>query len=310
MNVRIAIIGAGAMGMLFGAKLQQAGNEVIMVATRPELIDKLNREGIDLESERGREITPVKAKLAEDIKEDIDLAILFTKAIHTEAAMSSARKYLGRDSHVLTLQNGIGNIEIINKYIPYENILAGVTMFASDVIGNGRISSYGTGYTRIMAVDGKEDEILRHINGVLDEAGLKSEISLDIFVAIWEKLAFNSAMNASAAICRVPNGGLANTEQGRALVYNIASETLEVARAHGIKVSEKRVLDAITSSFKMHKNHFPSMAQDVFKKRQTESQFINGNIVKKAKEVNLESPYNEVLFALIHTIENTYPMQR
>lgn len=307
--MKIAIIGAGAMGMLFGAKLQQSGNEIIMVATRSELIDKLNNEGIYLESEKGRELIPVKAQFAEDITEDIDLAILFTKAIHTETAMSSAMKYLGKDSYVLTLQNGIGNIEIINKFIPYENILAGVTMFASDVIGNASISSYGTGYTKIMTTNGEDNKMLDKINRVLDDARLESEITPDVFVAIWEKLAFNSAMNASAAICRVPNGGLAVTEEGKQLVYNIAKETVAVAKADGIKVSEAKVLDTITSSFIVHKDHFPSMAQDVFKKKNTESKFINGNIVKKAKELNMPAPYNEVLFALIHTIESTYEIQ-
>ena len=307
--MRIAIIGAGAMGMLFGAKLQQSGNEVIMIANRSELIDKLNNDGISLESEKGKEVIPVKAKLAEDVTEEIDLAILFTKAIHTEAAMTSAMQYLGQDSYVLTLQNGIGNIEIISKFIPYENILAGVTMFASDVIENACISSYGGGYTKIMTASGEEREMLNDIKRVLDDAGLESEIVPDIFVTIWEKLAFNSAMNASAAICRVPNGGLAVTEEGKQLVYNIAKETLAVAKAQGIKVSEKNVLDAIKSSFKVHKNHFPSMAQDVFKKKPTESKFINGNIVKKAKELNISAPYNEVLYALIHTIESTYEIE-
>ena len=307
--MRIAIIGSGAMGMLFGAKLKQSGNEVIMIAKRAELIDKLNKEGIELESERGREIISVRAKRAEEVREDIDLAILFTKSIHTEAAMSSAREYLGKDSYVLTLQNGIGNIEIINKYIPYENILAGVTMFASDVVGNGRINSYGTGYTKIMTANCEENKILGKINKVLDDAGLKSEITPDVFVTIWEKLAFNSAMNASAAICRVPSGGLALTEEGRQLVYNTAKETAAVGRSHGVNVSEERVLDSIKSSFKEHKDHFPSMAQDVFKKKQTESEFINGNIVKKAREINMPAPYNEVLFALMHTIENTYDIQ-
>ena len=307
--MRIAIIGSGAMGMLFGAKLKQSGNEVIMIAKRAELIDKLNKEGIELESERGREIISVRAKRAEEVREDIDLAILFTKSIHTEAAMSSAREYLGKDSYVLTLQNGIGNIEIINKYIPYENILAGITMFASDVVGNGRINSYGTGYTKIMTANGEENKILGKINKVLDDAGLESEITPDVFVTIWEKLAFNSAMNASAAICRVPSGGLALTEEGRQLVYNTAKETAAVGRSHGVNVSEERVLDSIKSSFKEHKDHFPSMAQDVFKKKQTESEFINGNIVKKAREVNMPAPYNEVLFALMHTIENTYDIQ-
>lgn len=307
--MNIAIIGAGAMGMLFGAKLQKAGNQVTMVATRSELIDKLNSEGIELESEKGKELIPIKAEFARDVKEKIDLAILFTKSTHTEAAMASAMDYLDKESYVLTLQNGIGNIEIINKFILYENILVGITMFASDVVGNGSISSHGTGYTKIMAANGEKNKTLVDINKILDGAGFESQIVHDIFAAVWEKLAFNSAMNATAAICRVPNGALATTKEGKQLVYNTAKETTRIARAHGIEVSEERVLKSITNSFKAHQDHFPSMAQDVFKKKPTESKFINGNIVEKAKEANLAAPYNEVLYALIHTIESTYCKQ-
>ncbi len=309
MDMKIAIIGAGAMGMLYGAKLKQSGNDVIMVDVVPAIIDKLNKDGIYLESENGKELIPIKARFAEDVTEDVDLAIMFTKCIYTEAAMRSAMGYLGKDTHVLTLQNGIGNVEIIKEFVPYENISAGVTMFTSDVIGTGHIRSYGGGNTKIMAVDGIESDALRNINKVLCNAGLESEIVPDVFVAIWEKVAFNAAVNATAAICGVTDGGLAATEEGKQLVFNVAKETVAVANSHEIAASEEKVINTIKKSFVIHKDHFPSMAQDVFNKRPTEAAFINGGIAKKAKEVNMPAPYNETLFALIRTIESGYKTQ-
>ncbi|KAA9023794.1 ketopantoate reductase family protein [Niallia endozanthoxylica] len=307
--MKIVVIGSGAMGMLFGGRLALQGYDITMVDVAPAVIEKLNNEGLHLEADDGNHLISIKAAFAEDINEEVDLVILFTKTIYSRSALESAKKFLGKDTYVLTLQNGLGNIELISEYVPYDQIIAGVTNHPSDVKGIGKISSHGSGYTKIMSVNGIENEMLYFIKDALQESGLNGQIVPDVMVAIWEKVAFNAAINATTAICRIPCGGMAVTEQGKHLVYTIAKEAVAVANAHGVDVSEESVIKSLTATFEVHKDHFTSMSADIINKRRTENDFINGGIVKKAKEVNIEVPYTEALYNLICTIENTYDIQ-
>ena len=307
--MKIMVIGSGAMGMLFGGRMAQIGNEVTMIDVVPEVVDKLNKDGIILESEDGVSEIPVKAAFAKDIDEKAELVLVFTKTIYSRAALEGAKHIFDENTIVLTCQNGLGNIELISEFVPYENIIAGVTTFAGDVEGLGKVSSHGSGYTKIMTASGEETEMLTKVDELLKAAGLNSEIVPDVMVAIWEKVAFNAAINATTAVCKAPCGAMAVTEEGKNLVYAIAREAAAVANAHGVKASEQRIIDTLTNTFTAHEGHFTSMSQDILNKRKTEVEFINGGIVKKAKEVGIEVPYTESLFALIKTIENTYDMQ-
>jgi 2-dehydropantoate 2-reductase len=308
--MKIVVIGSGAMGMLFGGRLALNGYDITMVDVVPAVIEKLNNQGLYVEGDDGDHLIPIKAAFAENINEEVDLAILFTKTIYSRSALDAAKKFLGKDTYVLTLQNGLGNIELISEYVPYDHIIAGVTNHPSDVKGIGHISSHGSGYTKIMSVNGEENEMLYIINDALQDAGLNSKIVPDVMVAIWEKVAFNAAINATTAAIRVPCGGMAVTEQGKHLVYSIAKEAVAVANAHGVAASEESVINSLTATFDVHKDHFTSMTQDILNKRKTENEFINGGILKKAREVNLEVPFTEALYDLINTIENTYNMQK
>ena len=308
--MKIVVIGSGAMGMLFGGRLSLRGYDITMVDVVPAVIEKLNNQGLYLEGDDGDHLIPIKAAFAENINEAADLVILLTKTIYSISALSLAKKFLGKDTYVLTLQNGLGNIELISEYVPHDHIIAGVTNYPSDVKGIGHISSHGSGYTKIMSANGEENKMLYIINDALQDAGLNSQIVPDVMVSIWEKVAFNAAINATTAVCRIPCGGMAVTEQGKHLVYTIAKEAVAVANAHGVAASEETVINNLTESFELHKDHFTSMSADIINKRKTESEFISGGIVKKAREVNMEVPYTEALYDLICTIENTYDMQK
>lgn len=307
--MKIAVIGSGAMGLLFGGRLALKGNDVTMIDVVPSVIEKLNKDGLQLDFDDGEHIIPIKASFAKDMKEKVDLAILFTKTIYSESALETINYFMDENSYILTLQNGIGNIELISKYVNYDKVLVGVTNFPSDIIGLGHVSSHGSGYTKVMSANGIISDTLNEINEIFIEAGLNSEIVPDVIAAIWEKVAFNAAINACTAVCRIPCGGMAVTEEGKNLIYNIAKETIAVANGFGVNASVESVLKSLNDTFVVHKDHFTSMSADIINKRKTEGEFINGGIVKKAKEIKMATPYNETLFALIKTIENTYEMQ-
>lgn len=307
--MKIAVIGAGAMGTLFGGRLAMAGNDVTMVDVVPAVLDAINRDGIILDDEAGHHKIPVKAKKAEEMTEKVELAVLFTKTLYSRSALESAASFIGEDTYILTLQNGLGNIELISEFVKMDKILVGVTNYASDVKGPGKISSHGSGYVKIMTASGEINEMISRVNEMLIKAGFHSEITEDVFVAIWEKAGFNAAINSTTAICHVPCGGVGKVEEGRSLAAKIAEETARVANAYGVKVKAESIVSSLENTYEAHKDHFTSMAQDVQRKRKTEVRFINGGIVKKAKEKGIEVPYTEAVYDLLRIIEDTYDIQ-
>lgn len=308
--MKIAVTGAGAMGSLFGGRLAMAGNDVTMIAVSPATIETINRDGIVLDDEAGRHVIPVKAERAEDMVEKPDLIILFTKTLSSRAALEGAKQYIGEGTYILTLQNGLGNIELISEYVEKDRIIAGVTNYASDSKGPGKISTAGSGYVKIMSADLRRSEFLDKVFRTLSDAGFHTSVAEDIYTAIWEKAGFNAAINAVTAVCRVPCGGVGCVEEGRRLASKIAEETAMVANAYGVKASAGSIIRNLENSYTAHKNHFTSMAQDVQKKKKTEVEFINGGIVKKVREKGIEVPYTEAVYDLLRIIEDTYEMQK
>lgn len=176
-------------------------------------------------------------------------------------------------------------------------------------MARGRLFPFMINANKIMSADLRRSEFLEKVSRLLSDAGFHTAIAEDIYTAIWEKAGFNAAINATTAVCRVPCGGVGSVEEGRRLAAKIAEETAMVARACGVKASAESIIRSLENSYTEHKNHFTSMAQDVGNKKKTEVGFINGGIVKKAKEKGIEVPYTEAVYDLLRVIEETYDMQ-
>lgn len=305
--MKTAIIGAGAMGCLFGARLALTGNDVTMIDVVPAVIDKISRDGILLEFEEDQEHAPAKAAKSDDIQEHFDLVILFTKTLYSLDALKAAEHFLKDDTYVLSLQNGLGNDEMIEQFVGKDHILIGVTNFPSDLIGPGHVRAHAGGYVKFMSADGKDREILHEVNDMFLHAGMDSSIVPDIQAAIWEKAGLNAAINAVCAVCLVPCGGVGKVPDGAVLTRHIAHEAAEVAHAYGIPVSEERINHGIeVAAIVDDADHYPSMAQDVLKKRKSEIDHIDGMIVEYARRKGIAVPYTETLVTLMHIIEANY----
>lgn len=307
--MKTAVVGAGAMGMLFGSRLAAAGHEVTMIDVVPAVLEELGTNGISITDAEGEHVIPVKACRGEELKEEQDLVILFTKTLYSRSALEASGGYIGEKTMVLTLQNGLGNVELINEYVKLEQILVGVTNYNSDITGTGRIRTEGSGYVRLMSADCVMRDEVQTVNDMLAGAGFASEIRPDVYAAVWEKVGFNAAVNATTALCHCPVGGVGSVEEGRKIAFAIAEETARTAQAHGVMVEADAIRHSLEFAFENHKGHFTSMAQDVLHKRPTEADFINGQIVKKAHEKGLQVPYVEAVYLLLKVVQGTYPIQ-
>ena len=302
--MNIVVIGAGAMGCLFGGKLNSnSQNKVLLVDKWGEHVNQINSEGLQINSENGVEHIAVKAIPAGASLEPADLVIQFTKSQDTQKALEEVQNVLRKDTLVLTLQNGLGNVEKIANYVTIEQIIVGITTFPSDIVGPGVISTHGGGKTWIMSADGKMRPQTETLAGILNESGLCCTVEKDIYLKIWEKLAFNAALNSLCAVTRLPVGGIGRSEQGRKLAMCVVREVVEVANLKGIKADLDRCRKMIEMAFASHKDHQPSMLQDVLAGRTTEIESINAAAVREADQLGIQLPATSILADLVKVIQ-------
>lgn len=300
----IAILGAGAMGSLFGGLLAQAGEHVTLLDINDAHLDAIGTQGLQLETDHGeRRIRNLQAMRPGAATRRPDLLIVFTKAMHTRAALASARHLIGPSTHVLTLQNGLGNVEALVPVVPRERIFVGVTTWPADLTGPGRVRSHGAGAIRMMTADGAQSPALARAVHALTNAGLNCHADENVWGAVWEKVAFNAALNPLCTVLNRPVDALGAVEDGPALALAIANEVLTVARATGIPVDAAKVGDNVRHAIVAHCGHKPSMLQDVLAGRPTEIESINGAVVATARRHGVPVPHTETLMQLVRLLQ-------
>jgi 2-dehydropantoate 2-reductase len=301
--MRVVVLGAGAMGCLFGGLLSRSGAEVTLVDVSEEHVAAINREGLLLERDGELLRISVPAAFAGDVGEPPELVVVFTKTLHTAAALESARSFLRPQTLILSLQNGLGNDEVIQRFVERRRIIQGVTTFPADLVAPGHVRSRGAGVTKIMWADAVSRDGLEQVRWALDRAGLNCSVSAEVAVDIWEKVAFNVAMNTLTAVLRLPVGPLGDSVEGRELAHRLAGEVVAVAQEKAIDVRLERVLATVDSALAGHREHKPSMLQDILAGRGTEIEALNGRVVHEAAAFGMPVPATEVLYLLVKALE-------
>jgi 2-dehydropantoate 2-reductase len=305
--MRVVVVGAGAMGCLFGGLLFRSGCQVTLVDVSGTQIEAINHDGLRLELGEGSVVLPVAARYAHEVSEIPQLVVVFTKTMHTAAALEAARHLLGGDTLVLSLQNGLGNDAVIERFLPRKRIIHGVTTFPADLVSPGLVRSMGSGLTLIMSADGVVHSRLEAVRLALDEAGFNCRISGEVAAAIWEKVAFNVAMNSLTAVMRLPVGALADSPACRRLAYRMVNEVAAVANRKGIGARRDAVLATVEAALAEHREHKPSMLQDVLAGRPTEVESLNGAVVREATALGMTASVTEVLYHLVRAVEESSP---
>ena len=205
---RIVIVGAGAMGCLFAARLALAGKAVTVVDVDPARLALIAREGIALHDDFGEHVARVEAKSAGEVTGHVDLLMLFTKGMHSAAAARSVAHLAQTECAVLTLQNGIGNVEAISEVFPPARILWGVTDFPADLAGPNLVASHGAGHIFLGSYPDGADARAVKVARLFEASRLHAEVDPHVKIAVWEKVAFNAALNALCTVSGLPVGGL------------------------------------------------------------------------------------------------------
>jgi 2-dehydropantoate 2-reductase len=305
--MKIAVVGAGAMGSLFGALLAEAGQEVWLYDVWVEHVRAVNQNGLKIEREGNTRTVRVNAATDPAQIGGADLVIIFVKSTQTQAAAETARRIAGPEGMVMTLQNGMGNADTIARSIEADRVLAGTTSHGATMLGAGSIRHAGIGPTIIgsWAATGLGRQRAQKIADYFDSAGIETQAVSDVHSVVWNKLLINIGINAVTALCGIKNGQLLDLALTRELSRRAVEEAMAVARAQHVEINN----DAVDIVFKVAEAtaaNRSSMGQDVDNKRRTEIAAINGFIVQEAKRLGLEAPINFALTALIETLQNHY----
>lgn len=301
--MKIVIIGAGAMGGLFAARLAAAGEMVSVVDVWQEHIDTITKQGLSLETEDGTVVAhPVAVSGVEQLS-SADLIIIFVKSSMTAAAAQSALHIMGPSTRVLTLQNGLGNAEVIAGVVGKEHVLAGTTAQGATLLGPGRIRHGGRGDTHIGRLSGATDEFCREVVHVFSHAGIPTVADDGVQSLIWGKLVINVGINAFTALLKFRNGQLADFSETRELVQMAVGEAVQVAAAAGIRLPYDDAVTKVLATATATAANQSSMLQDILHGRLTEIDAINGALVREGERLGVPTPVNRTLTLLIRALE-------
>lgn len=299
--MKIAILGAGAMGSLLGGQLALGGKDVVLLDVDQAHLDAINQNGLTVEFDDASRTARLPAMRPTALQQPVDLLVLLTKTYHTEAALQDAKGAIGPDTAVLTIQNGLGNAARVASVVPLERVLIGMNLYNGARQGPGRVSTHGEGKIVLWSADGKERPAAQCIAEEFASAGVTCVADPNVEKAIWEKICFNTGMNPVAALTRSTVGGMG--DHGSELVMSIVSESCAVARAAGFDVNEENVRNTVKMAFAKHRGHKSSMFQDMAAGRRTEIDAINGAIADIADRLGVPAPINRALARLVRLAE-------
>ena len=304
--MKITIAGAGAMGCRFGAALALAGHDVRLLDGWEAHVAAINDYGLRVTDERGTRVVRVPAAPFPAAADSADLVIVFAKATATAAVAAAAAGAIGPATLVLTLQNGLGNIEALLRYVPPDRLLAGTTTLGTELVGPGHIRALGSGETVLGDVASGSSHAQR-IAADFSAAGLFARASADVMAVIWGKVAFNCVMNSLCTIASIPVSALALFPGFDDLAGTILAEVAAVAAAEGVNVDTGAALALMKAQFDpaASGNHLASTLQDLLNGRPTEIAHLNGAIASRAVAQGIAAPANTVITALVELLEAT-----
>jgi 2-dehydropantoate 2-reductase len=298
-TMRIAVVGAGAMGSIFGARLAGGGHDVVLVDVARPLVDKINEAGITVRRGDESTTTPVRATADPSEIGAVELVVFFVKCYHTASAAELARPLVGPDTIVASLQNGWGNGDVLAAAFPPEQVVVGVTYNSGLLVEPGVVVHPADQPTLVGNFTDGDAERASRVVAALESGGLAATVASPVRPEIWKKLILNAATLPTAALTGMNAGALVAHEQMRELVAETAREATAVARALGYDISADERVDAILSLLEKAGPTRASMLQDFEAGRRTEIDVINGAVVKAADGSGVPTPLNRAFVALV-----------
>ena len=307
--MRIAVVGAGAMGSIFGARFAQGGHDTVLVDVATPLVERINADGVSIV--RGDEETTARVPATSDPSsiDPVDAVVFFVKCYHTRPAAELARPLVRPDTVVASLQNGWGNGDVLAEVFPPEQVVVGVTYNSGTVLDVARVAHPGVGPTTMGPyADGSSAGAERLAQAVRD-GGLEATVADPVRPEIWKKLILNAATLPTAALTGMNAGALTAHAGMRELVTDTAREATAVAQALGYPIDADERVAYIHGLLERAGSTKASMLQDFEAGRRTEIDVINGAVVAAGDERSVPVPLNRTFVRLVQGWESQRGLQ-
>ncbi|HET7718259.1 MAG TPA: 2-dehydropantoate 2-reductase [Bauldia sp.] len=300
--MRIAVIGAGAMGAMFGARFAGAGAEVVLFDKDAEHVSAINAEGLTVEGRDGALRLRLPATTDPAAIGVVDMALVMVDGNATAAVAGMLAAMLPPAAFALTLQNGIGNVEALSAALGGSRVVAGSTYNSGARVGPGVVAHTNVGETTIGELDGRPSGRLGEVAALFEGGGLPVTVSDNVFGHIWMKFVLNVAINPVSAVTGLRPGEIARTPPALALMEHVLDEALAVIAAKGIRLPHDdpraHVIDHAWARYNR-----PSMLQHVEAGRRTEIDSLNGALVREAAALRIPCPFNEAIVLTVKSLE-------
>lgn len=300
--MNIIIVGAGSIGSLFGALLSKK-NTVILVGRTPH-ITAIQRNGLNISGKTHFHVNLLAVDSITDISIPVNLIILTVKSYDTETAIRQIISLIKEDTLVMSLQNGLDNIEKMRYIIDKNRIVAGITTHGAILTRPGVINHTGIGKTILGVIDNSQSKQLENITNLFNESGIETQASNDIIKEIWAKAIINSSINPLTAFFTCKNGYLLENPLLEKIVENICEESTCIAQAEGILLTTSAMIQQTKEVIKDTVNNYSSMLQSVLQGKKTEIESINGKLLTIGKQHGMDTSLNEILVEFITSLTN------
>lgn len=300
--MRIAVIGAGAMGALYGGYLSRK-HDVLLVDVNRTQVDAINARGLTIhEPDGGVTLCRPRALFNTQGMAPADVVILFVKAMFSGSALESNRSLIGPDTVLMTLQNGSGHEETLLKYCDRGHVVLGTTQHNSAVLGLGEIRHGGSGKTCIGGLDG-DSQRLAPIARAFTACGLQTVCDDRVQRLIWDKLFTNVSASVLTGVLQVPLGFIAQNAHAWALCETLVREAVAVAAGEGFAFDAEEKLAQVRAVCEKSPDGLTSIYADLRDGRRTEVDTISGSVVRASRRNGVPAPTHEAMVALVHAME-------
>ncbi len=294
----ILIVGSGAMALLFGARLAASDHNVTLLGTWREGIQAINKFGIRIAGDQNRDGFLARGVMDLSIIPPVKQALFLVKSWQTERAAKQLAQVLDPEGIVLTLQNGLGNLEVLREILGDRRAAQGVATYGATLIGPGVVRPGGEGIISIQTRP-ELDPLIQS----LKQSGFSIQEVEDLSKLVWSKLIINVAINPLTALLNVKNGQLLDNKSSKELMSLAAREAGDVARALGIELGYEDPVSAAEAVAEATAENISSMLQDIRRGAPTEIEALCGAVVRVGRSVNMKTPVNEILSLLIQARE-------
>ncbi len=305
-QMKIIIIGAGAMGSLYGAYLTKGKENVLLLDHWEEHVKKILDTGLTVMSESEQfSVRPRASVLAENYG-PADLIIICVKSTETEVAALLAEPLMKAETRILTLQNGMGNAEKLAEMLGPERILVGSTLMGAVLLEPGLVMRSDIKNTHIASWTSGNVQWLEQVAEVLNHSGLPTIIETNVISLLWSKLSIHAGLNAVTALTGATNKQFLELPEAVRLARMIVGEVVAVATAADIPLLYPNCANEMMVYAGAMKEYHSPMLQDIMHKRKTEVSVLNCEVVKAGRRYGIPTPVNEAVALAIASIESLY----